>query len=136
MDEIDIENHPKPNEDWITFFRRKRQFADLILMAWSTIEFYVDQLVAAQSGFDYDNNETRKSLEKMSFTKKLEFLNDNQRIKNDEFKILRDFKNYRNKIFHGKEPHYFNLPKLTQDEIMDNAVEAVNAINRALFRKN
>lgn len=82
MEETNIDNHPKPNEDWISFFRRKRQFADLILMAWSIMEFYVDQLVDEQLGLFYEDKEAKALLDNMSFAKKLNFLKDNAIIKN------------------------------------------------------
>lgn len=76
-------DHPNPKESWIGYFRRKRRFSDLILLAWSEIEFNIDQIVAREFGLFYRDKKARILLE-MNFGKKLEFLKENGVITKDE----------------------------------------------------
>lgn len=107
-------------------FRRTRRFSDLILLAWSEVEFNIDQLVARQYGlfadFAHFDKKTRFLLD-TSFQRKLEFLRDCQVINNEEVSVIKEFQEFRNRLFHGKEP-FFMLAIEDEDKIMDNAVAA------------
>ena len=126
---------PEPKESWVSYFRRTRKFSDLMLMVWSLMEFNIDQIVTRQFGLFYEDKKARILLD-MNFSKKLDFLKENKTITNNEFKILNDFKKYRNELFHGKKPHYFILSDAEKDKIMDNAVKVANLLQKILFRKN
>ena len=117
-----MEENPEPNEGWLQYFRRKRKFSDCILLAWSEIEFHIDQEVAKEFGLVYYDKKAQILLE-MNFQKKLVFLKENGAITKEEFDIIKKFQEYRNKLFHGKQ-HFFNLDDKEKDEIMDNAVKA------------
>jgi hypothetical protein len=122
--EKEIKDYPEPNESWLTYFRRKRRFSDLILLSWSEIEFNIDQIVAREFGLFYEDKKAQILLE-MSFQKKLVFLKENKVITTDEYKIFKKFQEYRNRLFHGKEhPFFLILNDEAKDEIMDNAVKA------------
>lgn len=120
-----MSDHPRSNESWLEFFRRTRRFSDLILSAWSQIEFNIDQLVARQ----YDllrylpNDKRIRFILDNSFQRKLELLKDRHVITNKEASVIKKFQEYRNRLFHGKES-FFMLPSEEEDEIMDNAIEA------------
>ena len=119
-----MEDHPEPNEAWLQYFRRKRRFSDLILLAWSIIEFDIDQIVADQFGLFYTDKKAQILLE-LNFQKKLDFLKKNGVITKGEYNTFKEFKKYRNKLFHGDEqPFFFILSDEAKDEIMDNAVKA------------
>ena len=119
-----MEDHPESNEAWLQYFRRKRRFSDLILLAWSEIEFHIDQIVAKQFGLFYEDKKAQILLE-LNFQKKLDFLKKNGVITKDEYDTFQKFQKYRNKLFHGKEqPFFILLSDEARDEIMDNAVEA------------
>lgn len=119
-----MEDHPEPNEAWLQYFRRKRRFSDLILLAWSIVEFDIDQIVADQFGLFYTDKKAQILLE-LNFQKKLVFLKKNGLITKDEYNTFKKFQEYRNKLFHGEEqPFFFILSDEAKDEIMDNAVKA------------
>jgi hypothetical protein len=54
-------------ESWIEFFRRTKRFSDLILLAWSLIEFYTNQLVARQYGLHYIDDKAIAILDELTF---------------------------------------------------------------------
>jgi len=119
-----LADHPAPNESWLEFFKRTGRFSDLILTAWSNIEFNIDQLVARQYGLFVDNDRKSKFLLDTSFHRKLEFLKDCQVFTGEEYAVIKDFQNYRNRLFHGKEWSYMVLSKDEEEAIMDNAMKA------------
>lgn len=118
-----MKDYPEPNEGWLQCFRRKRQFSDLILLAWSEIEFHIDQIIAKEFGLVYTDEKAQILLE-MNFQKKLEFLKKNKVITKEEYDTIKMFQEYRNKLFHGKKPFFFLLSDEEKEKIMDNAVEA------------
>lgn len=123
---------PKPGESWIKFFKRKKLFADLILMAWSTSEFFMNQLFAKQFGMYFDYPEA-KLLVEMSFNRKLEYLRKFGVFSDNEFKDIKKFQELRNKMFHGEEPHYFIWEDVKKEKFMDEAIRATHIIRDALF---
>jgi hypothetical protein len=118
-----MEENPEPNEGWLQYFQRKRKFSDCILLAWSEIEFDIDQVVARQFGLFIEDKKAKILLE-MNFQRKIVFLKENGVITREEFNIIKKFQEYRNELFHGKQPFFFNLSDKEKDEIMDNAVKA------------
>lgn len=130
-----MKDHPEPNEGWLQYFRRKRQFSDCILFAWSEIEFNLDQIVARQFGLFIDDTKAKILLRDLTIQKKLDFLKEIYVITKDEYNIIKKFQEYRNKLFHGKQPFFFNLSDKEKDEVMDNAVNAAELTLVIGFRK-
>jgi len=56
-------------------------------------------------------------------------------ITNSERKTIKKFQEYRNELFHGVHPFFFNLSDKEKDEIMDNAVNAAELTRDIGFRK-
>ena len=139
MCEKEMEDHPEPNEAWLQYFRRKRRFSDLILLAWSIIEFDIDQIVANQFGLFYTDKKAQILLE-LNFQKKLDFLKKNGVITKDEYDTFKNFQKNRNNLFHGghllgkEQPFFFTLSDEVKDEIMDNAVKAAQLALNIGFR--
>lgn len=118
-----MEDYPEPNEAWLQYLRRKRQFCCLILLAWSKVEFNIDQIVARRQGIS--EPKCRQRLVKKDFQTKLDFLKKKRVLFQDEYDTIKKFQEYRNKLFHGEEqPFFVVLNDKEKDEIMDNAVEA------------
>jgi SUMO ligase MMS21 Smc5/6 complex component len=104
-------------------FRRKRQFCCLILLAWSEVEFHINQIVVRESGLAYDDKKAEAVVGKR-FEKKLDILKKKGVIFKDESDAIEKFQHFRNNLFHGKEPSFVTLGDKEIDAIMDNAVEA------------
>ncbi len=118
-----MSDHPLPNESWLEYFRRTGRFSDLILLAWSQIEFNIDQLLVRQFGL-FVQDKKAKILLDLSFQRKIDFLRENEILTKDEYSVVKEFQEYRNRLFHGKEWFHFGLSKEEQDKIIDNAIRA------------
>ncbi len=118
-----MENYPVSGEAWLQYFRRKRQFCCLILLAWSEVEFHINQIVVRESGLSYDDKKAEAVLGKR-FEKKLDILKKKGVIFKDESDAIEKFQHYRNNLFHGKEPFFATLNDEEKDALMDNAIEA------------
>lgn len=130
----EVKDQPAPGESWMEYFRRKKRFADLILLAWSNIEFNVNQIVAGELGFFF-RDEKAASLNKMlTFDQKLRFLRENAVISKKEYSVINSFQKYRNQLFHGKDWHYFIRNQDELDKLMDSAMEAAKVVQRVMFR--
>lgn len=128
-----LEDKPKPNEDMMSFLRRKRQFSDLVLLGWSTIEFDIDQLVMSTFGLRWGDKKGKILLD-MTFNKKLQFLKEDEVFDKMEFKALKEFQEYRNRLFHGQEVFYI-YTESEKDKIMDMVIKATNLVHHRLFQK-
>jgi hypothetical protein len=118
-----MKEHPEPGEAWLQYLRRTRQFCCLVLLAWSEVEFHINQIRAKESGLFHEDKKAKILLE-LPFGKKLEFLKKRGVLYQDEYDTIKKFQKRRNKLFHGKEPLFVTLNDTEKDEIMDNAVEA------------
>jgi hypothetical protein len=116
---------PEPGEAWLQYLRRTRQFCCLVLLAWSEVEFHIDQIIAKEFGLYYDDKKAKIILE-LPFGKKLEFLKKQRVIYQEEYFILKAFQESRNKLFHGKGPLFVILSEMEKDALMDSAVEAAH----------
>lgn len=127
-----MNEQPKPGESWIGFFRSKGQFADLVLTAWCTSEFYLNQLFTKQFGkwFDYPD---AKILVDMPFSKKLDYLKDMEIISKEEFKTIRNFQQFRNKLFHKDSPTYVTWSDFKKEKLMDEAIHATHILRDVLI---
>ncbi len=126
-----VNDSPKPGESWIEFFRKKGQFGDAILIAWVTCEFFMNQLFTRQFGL-FSNEPEAQILVKMHFSQKLEYLRKFEIISKEEFKIVRSFSEFRNKLFHGKNPEYPNWPNSKKEKFIDEAIKATHIISDVL----
>lgn len=125
------EDKPKEGESMVEFFRRHKMFADLILLAWNTSEFYMNQLFTKQFGVYFDYPEA-KILIDMSFNKKLEYLKKFGVFSKEEFNTIKKFQEFRNKMFHGEDPHYFIWNDSKKERFMVEAIMATHIIRDAL----
>jgi hypothetical protein len=122
-----MKDYPEPGEAWLQYLRRTRQFCCLILLAWSEVEFHIEQMTVREFGLfhdDFREDGRAKILLEMPFGKKLDFLKKQGVVYKDEYDSIKKFQECRNKLFHGKEPFFVTLSEKKKDEIMDNAVEA------------
>lgn len=126
-----VNDSPKPGESWITFYRTRKRFADLILMAWIVSEYFINQLFTKQFDMYFDYPEA-KILIDMSFEKKLQYLKKFEIFSKDEFLSIQKFQRSRNKLFHGKNPEYMTWSDSKKEMLMDEAIEATNIITKAL----
>jgi len=126
-----VNDSPKPGESWIGFFRTRKRFADLILMAWITSEYSMNQLFTKQFGIHFDYPEA-KILVDISFSKKLEYLTKFGVFSKDECQSIKKFVELRNKLFHGKNPEYMIWHDSKKEKIMDEAITATHIIRDAL----
>jgi len=126
-----MKDRPKPGESWISFYKARKRFADLILMAWVTSEFFMNQLFTKQFGMYFDYPEA-KILVDMSFEKKLQYLRKFKVFSQDEFKSIKKFQESRNKLFHGKNPEYLTWSDSKKEKMMDEAIKATYTIRDAL----
>jgi hypothetical protein len=132
------EDRPLPNESQVEFLRRTEKLHELLLLAWDTIEFNIDQLVADSFGLHATENENSrvKWLLDRSFGKKLEFLRDIQRINPDDYAIIQAFQRKRNDLFHRDGWHaIFMMSQAEKQQLMDEAVKASTVSTHILFRK-
>ena len=126
-----MKDKPKPGKSWVSFFRTRKQFADLILITWVTSEFFMNQLFTKQFGVYFDYPEA-KILVDMSFEKKLQYLKKFEVFTKDEFQAIKKFQEFRNKLFHAEIPEYLTWPDSKKEGIMDEAIKATNIIRDAL----
>jgi len=127
----ETEDKPKEGESWLEFFKRHKMFADLILMAWSTSEFFMNQLFTKQFNVYFDYPEA-KILVDMTFNRKLEYLKKFGVFSNEEFQTIKKFQEFRNKLFHGSIPEYITWTESKKEKVMDEAIQATNIIRDAL----
>lgn len=126
-----MNKQPKPGESWLTFFKKEGRFADAILIAWVTSEFWMNQLFCKQFG-KYMDYPDAKILTDISFSRKLEYLKKNKVITLEEFKTIRKFVEFRNGLFHGKNPEYTVWSDSKKNKIIDDAIKATYILRDAL----
>jgi len=119
---------------WLGLLYGKKQTSDVILFSWGNIEFNINQLIAKQFKLKHDDTKA-KILTDLGFNKKLEFLKENKSLTLSQYKKLKEFQNFRNKLFHGKEPFWFTKSMKQQEQMMKTAMNAVEAIRAALYSK-
>jgi len=95
------EDTPKIGEFYVDFLRRRKRFHELILVAWSSIEFDIDRLVTHQFHMkcEYPNKKVQ-FLVSSPFGRKLDFLKKTGVITSEEFSIIHQFQEHRNEFFH------------------------------------
>ena len=132
MSEIDHPNQTS-NESWIEFFRRTKRFSDLILLSWHLVEFDTDQLVARQYGLFYIDEKAVVILKELTFDKRLTILRKSKAISDEDYAVVHSFQQYRNRLFHGRDPFYYTMSDAEKEPIIDNAVEAVKILQAIGF---
>ena len=113
-------------EFFVDILRREKRFHQLILVAWSSIEFDIDRLVTYQFQLncEYPNKKVQ-FLVSAPFGKKLDFLKKMRVVTLEEFHTIRQFQEHRNEFFHtfGTARVENQGPKEVE-RIMDEMVEA------------
>ena len=109
----------------VEFLRRKKRFHELILEAWSGLEFDVDQLVTRQFGLDCDYRDKKvQFLLGSSFEQKLQFLKKVGVVNSKEFHIIKGFQERRNRFFHTLgTAEMAILTKEEREQTIDEAVK-------------
>jgi hypothetical protein len=121
-------------ESWLAYFRRKNRFADVMLTAWSNIEYSVDMLFTNEFGLSLDDDKA-KILLRMNFLTKLDFLKDYHLVTDTEYQAIRSFDRFRNQVFHRDGWVYVHLSATERDNAMDTAVEVVGMLTNAIKRR-
>jgi hypothetical protein len=119
-------------EDWVTYFRRKNQFADVMLTAWCFLEYNLDMLFANEFGLAIDD-EKAKILLDMNFRRKLDFLKDRV-MNNEEYQAVKSFNELRNQLFHRDGWVYVHLSDAAKNDIMNAAVDSVKLLGAVINR--
>ena len=137
MTEEPQHDYPLPNESYHQFLRRKGRFYELILETWSTVEFYVDQLVTRQYNMNCDYaDEKVQFLVRSTFERKLQFLKKMCVVNRDEFRMIHRFQEHRNQFFHTLgTSHMDSLSEQEKEQVMDEAVAAAQTTFNILSRK-
>ncbi len=92
---------PATNELYFDILRKEKRFHELILAAWSSIEFDIDRLVTNQFHMDCEYpNKKVQFLVGSPFGRKLDFLKKMGVVTPEEFRIIRQFQEHRNEFFH------------------------------------
>ena len=125
--------YPKAGETWMDFFQRKKRFADLILLAWGIMEFDVYQLLARELGLDRRDRKVQSLFDRLDFEDKIQFLKKNNVFTKEEFSTIKEFKKYRNKLFHGKDWAYFIRSEPELKQWINVATEACRVIRDILI---
>lgn len=118
--------HPPPtsSEYLLPYLRRKRELCQLVLYAWSEVEFHLDQVVTRQFGL-YPEDEQAKRYVMWRFIDKIKFLREKGLITDTEFKELDSFRAKRNILFHRDGLAIMHLmTEKERDEVMDMALKA------------
>jgi hypothetical protein len=89
------------NEKYLEFLRSENRPHQLLLEAWSCIEFTVDQVVTRQFGINCEYFDKKvQFLVNSGFGRKLEFLKKLNILDLDEYQMIHKFQEDRNKFFH------------------------------------
>jgi len=125
MTENSPDDNPLPHESYHQFLRRKRRFYQLVLEAWSTVEFNIDQLVTRQYRMNCDYADERiLFLVRSTFERKLHLLKKLGVVNLEEFRMIHGFQERRNRFFHtlgAAEMHV--LSEDEKEQVMDEAVK-------------
>ena len=127
-----MNEQPEPGQSWLTFFKEKNQFADLILTAWCTSEFNLDQIFTRQFG-KHIHYPDAKILTDMPFGKKLDYLKKMEIISNEEYSVIRKFQEFRNKLFHEGAPTYVTWSDSEKEKWMDEAIKTTHVLRDVLI---
>jgi hypothetical protein len=126
-------DNPETNESWMEFFHRTNRFSDLVLLAWHLVEFDIDQLVARQFGLFYTDEKAVLILKELTFAKKLSILRKLKAINTEVYSVVKEFQQYRNRLFHGKEPFYFLMTDAEKESVVKNSIAAVEILQAIGF---
>lgn len=134
---IESKEGPLPNESFLQFLRRTKRFHQLILEAWSSVEFNIDQLLTRQFGLNCDYNDKKvRFLSNSSFGRKLDFLRKVGVISPEEFHIIHEFQEHRNQFFHTLgAATMFVMSEDEKDHTMDEAITAAQLTFNVVQRK-
>ena len=124
------------SESKLEYFRRNGQFSDLMILAWSEMEFNINQLVARQFELFYTDEKFRKLLKGRfyKFQNRIEFLKEKGVITQEEFSRIEELKKYRNSLFHGEDWAFFIKDENEKNKIMDEAISVANLTLDMLVR--
>ncbi len=110
---------------WIPFLIRKRRFAECMILAWQDVEYMVDQMTIQEYGLLYlpEKQDPRVDIlrDNVGFRVKLNFLKDRGRLSSSDTRMIHEFANERNKLFHGNvftSPHPMAIPEEEKTRLM------------------
>ncbi len=123
---------------WIPFLKRKRRFAECMILAWQEVEDKIDQMTVQEFELLYapDKEDPRVDIlrDNVGFQHKLKFLKDMGRLSANDTTTIQEFAKERNKLFHGNvfsARHPISMPEEEKTHLMDLASKASQiAVNR------
>jgi hypothetical protein len=89
----------------LPFLIRKRRFAEVMILAWQSVEDLVDQMTVQEFDLFYapDKEDPRVDIlrDRVGFETKLKFLKEMGRLSSNDTRTISDFALERHKLFHG-----------------------------------
>lgn len=133
---VEIDEHPYLSA--IRELRNKRKFAELILFAWSIIEYDIDDILTHTFGLSAADERAELLLD-LPFGRKLEFLKKMKVITATEFSKIHAFQSSRNALVHHQGKDILRLLITEKEEserykTMDNAVSAAEITFQVAIR--
>jgi hypothetical protein len=98
-------------------------FAEIMLVVWGELEYYIDRMVAKTRQMDYAKARVT-FLDRLSFEGKIDSLKEAAILTPKVYDSIRKFYKRRNELFHserGKEHLYFTLTKSEKKERIEDA---------------
>ncbi|MDG6997353.1 MAG: hypothetical protein JRN52_15660 [Nitrososphaerota archaeon] len=125
----------EPGESMQDFLRRKRKFADLMLLAWANIEQNFTTAVASEFGLDHADDKAKFLENELTLEQKKLFLKQqgiwgDEVLTKEERRAIENFQEFRNDIFHDLTSSQFELGSMQREHIMDQALAAMEASDK------
>jgi hypothetical protein len=122
---IGANDKPLPNENFLQFLRRKREFYQLLVESWSIVEKNTDELLTRQFGLYCEYSDPKvQTLTRSSFERKIRSLKKMGVLSLEEYRIIHDFKDRRNEFFHKLGADIlFTMTEDEKNRTMDEAVK-------------
>jgi hypothetical protein len=119
-------NQPqRPRRDALEDILKEHGFSEFLVNAWGIIELNLNQVVLREHNLSGSNPKADRLI-KLSVFKKLGQQLKLSMLSHDEYEIIRVFKERRNKFFHDQGVFVSNLAEVEKQEIVSNALEAVD----------
>jgi hypothetical protein len=119
----------------MAFYRRKRKFAECMILGWQSVENIVNQMTLQEFDLPYLSKEEPRTdiiLENVGFRTKLRFLKDMGRLSRPDCKTILDFYDERNKLFHG---NFFYHPSAMPEEEKTRLMELANRASQIVVNR-
>ena len=118
----------RSHRDILDDIRGEGKFAEFLILAWGIMEVFLDNAILTEFIPAGTSTQKARYLVERTFDRKLNLMRSLSYLSDDEYGGVNKCQKARNDLFHNGGVFVLNLGKAKEEELMDDATKAVDAI--------